>query len=236
MKSNAELLARVARALAPLKYKSVYVGGATTHLLITDVSAPGVTPTDDVDLVVDLDSPVEFAVHLGEELRRLGLREDTSDGAPLCRWKIDDTTVDVMSPNEAILGFTNRWYPTAIARSETRVIGDIKIQVIDAVTFLATKMDAFSNRGKGDFIASKDIEDIIAVLDGRPELVAEVEGHAAELLSLLARTLTAWRSNDDFAYAVEGYLLGDTGRIPLLFARIDNLIVACQKGSDPAAP
>jgi len=231
MKSNAELLEDVALALAPLPYGRVFVGGATTHLFISDVAAPGVSPTNDVDVVVNVQSAVEFSVHLGEQLRRLGFQEDTSEDAPLCRWKVQGTTVDIMTPNEQILGFSNRWYGIALQRSETHTVGDLEIQVIDAVTFLGTKIEAFNNRGKDDFLASKDIEDIIAVLDGRPELSSELEGREPELLAFIAASLSAWTGRSDFGYAIEGYLQSDEERIPPLKLRIDSIISACRKGS-----
>jgi len=40
--------------------------------------------------------------------------------------------------------------------------------------FLATKLEAFDGRGKGDYLSSHDIEDIVAVLDGRPEILDEL--------------------------------------------------------------
>lgn len=39
---------------------------------------------------------------------------------------------------------------------------------------LATKIEAFYDRGNGDFGASHDIEDIVNLIDGRPELTNEV--------------------------------------------------------------
>jgi len=231
MSPNAELLEMVARALGPLKYKNVYVGGATTHLLISDPSAPGVTPTSDVDVVVDVSSAVEFSVHLGAELRKLGMKEDTSEDAPLCRWKIGSVTVDIMSPNADVLGFSNRWYPTVLSHCESRTVGEVEILVIDAATFLATKIEAYNDRGRGDLLASKDIEDIIAVLDGRPELASELAEREEPLRHFIAHTLDSWKQEDAFAYAVEGYLQADEERIPQLFMRIESIISACRKSS-----
>ena len=41
--------------------------------------------------------------------------------------------------------------------------------------FLATKIEAFKGRGRGDFLASHDLEDLIFVIDGRPTIVEEVQ-------------------------------------------------------------
>jgi hypothetical protein len=50
----------------------------------------------------------------GERLRALGFLEDTSEGAPLCRWVHSGTILDVMPLDEKILGFSNRWYRAAM--------------------------------------------------------------------------------------------------------------------------
>jgi hypothetical protein len=42
-------------------------------------------PTDDVDCVVEVTSQREY-YQLSATLRELGLSEDSSPGAPLCRW------------------------------------------------------------------------------------------------------------------------------------------------------
>jgi len=42
------------------------------------------------------------------------------------------------------------------------------ISLIAAPVFIATKLEAFHDRGGGDFLASHDLEDIVTVVDGRP--------------------------------------------------------------------
>jgi hypothetical protein len=40
--------------------------------------------------------------------------------------------------------------------------------------FVATKFEAFHGRGNNDHLASHDLEDIITVVDGRPELMGNL--------------------------------------------------------------
>jgi hypothetical protein len=49
------------------------------------------------------------------------------------------------------------------------------IRSITAPYFLATKLEAFQSRGKGDVFASHDLEDVIAVIDGRPAITEETK-------------------------------------------------------------
>jgi len=220
-----EMLRRVAQLTVELPWKSVYVGGATTHLLITDPVAPPVTPTNDVDLVVDVRSPVEFVVQLRNRLMALGAVEDTSENAPLCRWKVGEISLDVMSPDEAVLGFSNHWYHQALEKCTRASVGGLEIRVIDAVTFLATKVEAFNGRGRGDFLRSKDIEDIIAVVDGRPELGDELSVREEEVRRYLSEHFGRWLLLTPFLYAIEGYLQSHAERIDLVLARLKNFLL-----------
>jgi len=69
---------------------------------------------------------------------------------PICRWRMGDVIVDVMPDNEAILGFSNRWYGMAIRTAESRRLGDLTIRIVTPPLLLATKMEAFRSRGGGD--------------------------------------------------------------------------------------
>jgi hypothetical protein len=61
----------------------------------------------------------EYA-EFSERLRKLGLQEDAREGAPLCRWRQQTTTLDVMPLDENILGFSNTWYRPAMEHAEER--------------------------------------------------------------------------------------------------------------------
>ena len=106
-------------------------------------------------------------VALSDRLRNLGLAEDNSEGAPLCRWRQGDVIVDVMPTDESILGFSNRWYPMAIDTAQHLDIAGHRVRIVTPALFIATKLEAFHGRGGDDVFASHDLEDIIAVVDGR---------------------------------------------------------------------
>jgi len=80
----------------------------------------------------------------------------------------------VMPTTAELLGFGNRWYAAALHHAQERKLGRLSIRVVSAPYFLATKLEAFDGRGKGDYQASHDLEDLVAVIDGRPEAVEEV--------------------------------------------------------------
>jgi len=79
-----------------------------------------------------------------------------------------------MPLDEKILGFSNRWYRAAMeAATMHHLLRDLEIRVVTAPYFLATKLEAFRGRGRGDFLASHDLEDLIFVIDGRSTIVDE---------------------------------------------------------------
>jgi predicted nucleotidyltransferase len=144
--------------------------------------------TTDVDVIVEIASRGDY-YRLSDSLRAAGFTEDTSEGTPVCRWIVDGVVVDVMPTDEEILGFSNQWYPQAVQSATLQVIAeDMAIRIVTAPYFLATKIDAFFNRGNGDFIASHDMEDIITLLDGRPEIVEEVTAAPEEVQEFLTGT------------------------------------------------
>ena len=83
---NRELFESVVQLLRPVLDELVFVGGCTTGLLTTDPAASGVRATKDVDAIVDVTSYAKYAA-LSERLLALGLKADTTEGAPLCRWR-----------------------------------------------------------------------------------------------------------------------------------------------------
>jgi predicted nucleotidyltransferase len=221
--SNIELLTKVAKKLGPLLREVVFVGGCTTGLLITEEAAAEVRPTFDVDVIAEITTYAGYAA-FSERLRALGFREDSSKGAPLCRWLIDAVKLDVMPLEEKILGFTNRWYPAAMdAAQETVLEPGLRIRVVTAPYFVATKLEAFCGRGRGDYAGSHDLEDLLTVIDGRAAIVQEI-GKAASVRSYIAEQFQVLLKTPAFVDALSGHLLPDPGsqaRLPLLRERME---------------
>ena len=225
---NREQLVKVARALGDLSSEVVFLGGATVGLLITDPAARSVRPTKDVDVVVEVASYAEYQVKIGSALRAAGFVECTDEGAPICAWRVDGVRVDVMPTDAAVLGFTNPWYQQAIATASTRDIGGTTIRLISAPCFLATKFAAFADRGDSDYYASHDLEDILAVVDGRPSLIDEIAAADQTVRSYLVQSAGRLLADSEFLNALPGHV--DRGRDRVVAARLLTLA----KGSESA--
>lgn len=203
---NRALFQSVVHLFAPVLDELVFVGGCTTGLFITDPAAHGIRPTGDVDAIVDVTSYAEYTA-LAERFRTLGLREDTTPGAPLCRWRDGQLIVDIMPTDATVLSFSNRWYPTAIDTAETFHTAGHDVRVVTPALFIATKLEAFHGRGGNDVVASHDLEDIIAVVDGRPEIVDD--GAGADVRGYIGTEIRALLDDPNFIEALGGFLLPD---------------------------
>jgi len=113
----------------------------------------------------------------------------------------DDLVLDVMPLDERVLGFSNRWYLLALDTATAVALApDITIRAISAPAFLATKWEAFRDRGADDPFLSHDLEDIITVVAGRQQVIAEVAASADEARLFIAeatRTFLAIRRTSD---------------------------------------
>jgi hypothetical protein len=161
---NIEILEKAALLLGPLTDEMVFIGGSATGLLVSDPGAMPIRATIDVDVLVEVASLVNYHA-LSEKLRLRGFAEDASPGAPICRWMQGNIFLDIMPTASDILGFGNRWYSPAFAASQwMNLTSGIKIRILPAPYFLATKFEAFDGRGRGDYLLSRDMEDIISVI------------------------------------------------------------------------
>lgn len=219
---NIEMLRGAVVNLGALTKELVFVGGATTGLFITDEGTAEIRTTKDVDAIVEAASYAQYSF-FSERLKNAGFREDTSDGAPLCRWVKEDIVLDVMPLDEETLGFTNRWYKAAMETAEEREIApELAIKVVSPPYFCATKMEAFEGRGKGDYLASHDLEDIITVIDGRGEIVAEIQQAPDDVRSFIAGKVSEWLKTDKFLDALPGHL-GGNERLGLVLERLKQI-------------
>lgn len=114
-----------------------------------------------------------------------------------------------MPVNEEVLGFSNKWYVEAIESAERFTLpSGTRIKLITPEYFLATKFEAFIGRGKGDYIASKDLEDIVFVLEHRSQFILELSNCNPILKSYFAMHAKAL-FNDAFLNVLPGLTTDD---------------------------
>jgi predicted nucleotidyltransferase len=115
-----------------------------------------------------------------------------------------------MPSDSNVLGFANRWYPLAVETAQrVELPSDLPINLVAAPLFLATKFEAFHDRGRDDWLGSHDLEDIINVLDGRPELVDEIAASQSVVRDALAAYTKNLLAQPQFVSALPGLIFPD---------------------------
>jgi len=132
-----------------------------------------------------------------------------------------------MPLDEKILGFSNRWYKPAMdCAEESELEPGLRVRVVTSVYFCATKLEAFRGRGRGDYGLSKDLEDLVAVMDGRAEIIEEIQRAPETVKAYIASEVGKLLGTTEFTDALPGYLLPDAAsqaRIRPFLARFRQL-------------
>jgi hypothetical protein len=205
-KENITRIKAVYNALGGLRDKVVFVGGAVVSLY-ADRHGTESRPTDDIDIVVELLDYSGYAA-LEEKLRSIGFTNDQESNI-ICRYRIGNTIVDVMPTRGEILNFSNQWYPEGFKNAVDFEIDENHIvKIFSAPYFLASKLDAFNDRGNNDGRTSSDFEDIISVLEKRGGIWKEINSSPTDVNDFIKNEfkkllenifLTEWiDSNIDF--------------------------------------
>lgn len=134
-----------------------------------------------------------------------------------------------MPTDPDILGFSNPWYQEAIATAATIALDSTaEIRAATPVLLVATKLCAWQGRGRGDPLRSLDVHDVLTLVDGRPELIEEIEAAPPAIRTYIRNELIGLRAEHYFDYAVEGVTAsyGPIGaeRARLVLGRIEELL------------
>lgn len=201
----------------------VFVGGAVVSLYTDDPAADEIRPTGDVDLTINLLNFADWA-QMQQRLGELRFYPDPK-GHAICSYLYNDISVDIMPSEDGPIGPTNRWYTVGFDNLQTENVEGTEICILSAPCFLATKFEAFNNRG-GDYRTSHDFEDIIYVLDNRTTIVAEIADDNEGIRKFLIEQFTIVFNSPSFEEIiisqVHPLILED--RIPLIIEKIEIII------------
>lgn len=223
---NIELLSGMAHAMGPLCDQVVFVGGCATGLLVSQPLAADVRATEDVDAIVEVASLAAYHA-LADQLMARGFKQTMADNTPPFRWFWSQMQLDLVPLDEKVLGFANRWYRPGFAAAQSATLPTgLKLRHLSAPYFVATKLEAFNDRGNGDVLLSHDLEDIINVVDGRAELVAELAIAPDDVRTFIAGQFEAVLKHPDFSNALPGIVSQSsrTGLVLQRFAAVATLV------------
>jgi len=204
--TNILMLQTVANGLGELKDEMVFVGGAVAELYADNPAASEIRPTIDVDCVIEISSRLQFA-RLEENLRARGFKNDTSEGAPICRWIYKDIKVDVMPTDSSVLGFSNLWYKEGIEIKISKTLPDgTEVFVFSPEYYLAAKFEAHKGRGGNDLRQSHDFEDIIYILDNCPDILGNISSSNPNIKKYLKEECQHLLENPNITEGIESAL------------------------------
>lgn len=197
----------LAEKLGDLCEEVVVVGGCSPALILDINTAPDLRPTDDVDVMVQADNYGRYFGFI-ERIKERGFIE--REGDPIGRYTSDELVVDVMPTEADVLGFTNKWYKEAFSKAVYRELpSGNSIKTVTSVYFIATKFEAFRDRGKNDLMASPDLEDIITMMVETPTFEEELRDADTDVQEYISDQFKKLLSDENYPHFLSAHLRGD---------------------------
>jgi len=220
---NIAVVAEVAGTLEKLNEKVVFVGGAIISLYADDPAADEIRPTQDVDVTLEILNLSHWE-KVQNDLLQLGFSPDPF-GHSICSYKYRGIAVDIISNANSSIGPSNRWYEVGFENLWSSYALDQRVNLLSAPCFLATKFEAFQDRGK-DYRTSHDIEDIVYVLDNRINIVDEIKRDDPRVINYLKSQLSLILEKGlltEVLYAhIHPLIIGD--RLPIIAEKIHAIL------------
>ena len=216
---NIKRIKAISRILKSIKKDVVFVGGATVSLYV-DSKSSEVRPTDDVDVVIELAAYNNYT-QLEEELRNVGFENDKESGI-ICRYMVQGIIVDIMPTNSDVLGFSNRWYEEGFENAISIMLDDDEVKIFSFPYFIATKLEAFKNRGNNDFRFSSDFEDIVYVLENNSNAENQLSNLPEQLKEYFSKTFQDLINQQDWEEGLYAHL--EPRNAPQKIIMIENIL------------
>ncbi len=221
---NREATKKVALALGDVNDQVVYVGGAMVSIYIDDPAAEDIRPTKDIDLTFQIATFTELE-QLRENLNERGFYQ-SSEEKVICRFLYEDLKVDVMSTQPVGWAPSNQWFKKGFDEAMAIKLDTIIIKVLPLPYFLATKMEAFFDRGIKDIYASHDLEDIVYLFNYSTNISRQILTAPTEVKTYLVQRLTKLINNNTIISAMRGSLYYEQAdeRMLIIQERIQTII------------
>lgn len=206
-------LEAAADALGDLRERTVFLGGATIVLWLTDPAARRPRVTYDIDVVAEVATLAEYEAFQAA-LRERGFAEDVHSGV-IGRWRHETCGIllDAVPRIGRLAGFSDQWLAPATASAISRTLpSGTEVRAVCPPWMLVMKLQAFTDRGCDDCLANRDFEDVVLLVDAREEILDEIGtlpvGAAAFVCEQLDRVMTL----PTFEYGLEGAVGGVDSR------------------------
>ena len=160
---------------------------------------------------------------VADKLMDRGFKQTMADNTPPFRWYWNRMQLDLVPLDEKVLGFANRWYRVGFdAALAVELAGGLKLRHLSAPHFLATKFEAFKDRGNNDVYLSHDLEDIMTVMEGRSTVAREMAAAQEAVRKHVGLSVEALLHMPTFINALPG-LLSDPEKEQVVKARLTQI-------------
>ena len=220
---NRKATIKIARALGELNNEVVFVGGAMVSMYIDDPAAEDIRPTKDLDLTFQITTASKLEA-LRQKLVDKGINQ-THEENVICRFRFDDLFIDVMSTQAVGWAPSNRWFLPGFEQAYKTNLEDVTIKLMPLPFFLASKMEAFFDRGIKDVYASHDFEDIVYLFNYTNTLVDQIQQTDHKVRSYL-KECVARIVKDDIRSVIPGHLYYESAdeRFEIIMDKMKSII------------
>ena len=131
-------------------------------------------------------------------------------GDRIGRYVSGDLVVDIIPSGYDVLGFTNKWYNKALANAVYQELPSGRlVKTVTSVYFIATKLEAFRDRGENDLMASSDLEDIITILVESSSFEDEFRQADSDVQEYISEQFKSLVSDENYPHFLSAHLRGD---------------------------
>lgn len=190
-------------------------------LYIDDPSADDVRPTKDLDLTMEIVS-LGALESLRENLVSRGFIQSADDSV-ICRFRYEDVLVDVMATEPIGWAPGNRWFKEGFRQAYSYPMDELKIRLLPHPYFLATKFDAFFDRGIKDLYASHDFEDIVYLFNHTSDITDQIATSSTTVKKYLIECASKITASSQLQQAIIGNLFYEAQdqRFQLIMSRFE---------------
>ncbi len=121
-----------------------------------------------------------------------------------------------------MLGFSNRWYEEGFENAISIMLDDDEVKIFSFPYFIATKLEAFKNRGNNDFRFSSDFEDIVYVLENNSNSENQLSNLPEQLKEYFSKTFQDLINQQDWEEGLYAHL--EPRNAPQKIIMIENIL------------
>lgn len=123
---------------------------------------------------------------------------------------------------------SNRWFMPGFQKSFSLKVEDVSIRLMPLPYFLASKMEAFFDRGTQDLYASHDLEDILYIFNYTMNLVEQILANDDEVIAYLKGCAERMMSDTKIREVMPAHLFYETvdERLEIILGKMKRIVKA----------